>query len=330
MLAHGGGGSLTQELIEDLVLKNFPGKALHQLEDSAIFSHRGERFAYTTDSFVVQPIFFPGGDIGRLAVAGTVNDLAMMGAEPIYLTLAFIIEEGLDYEVLERIMLSIKKTVNEAGIKLAGGDLKVVEHGSADKIFINSSGIGLIKGKVKISAHNARPGDKIILSGTIAEHGLTILAQRKNLSFASHLKSDCAPLSGLVKEMQKEGDKIHAMRDPTRGGVAAVLNEIARQSQVGMIIEEKKIPIKASVKATADLLGLEPINIPNEGKLITIVEKNAAVKMVSRMHRHPLGKKAAIIGEVVKAHPGMVVLKTKIGGERIIDMPLGEELPRIC
>ncbi len=330
LLAHGGGGSLSRELIEKLVLENFPGKVVHRLEDSAVFSHRGERLAFTTDSFVVQPLFFPGGDIGRLAVAGTVNDLVSMGAEPLYLTLGFIVEEGLDYEILERIMLSIRRTTEEAGIELVGGDLKVVERGSADKIFINSSGIGLIKGRTDISAHNARPGDKIILSGTIAEHGLTILGLREKLSFTSQLKSDCAPLSGLVKKIHKEINNIHVMRDPTRGGVAAVLNEIAGQSKAGMIIEERNIPVRNNVKAAADLLGLDLLNIPNEGKLIIIVKREAASRVISLLHRHSRGKKAAIIGEITKFHPGMVILKTKIGGERIIDMPPGEELPRIC
>ena len=330
LLAHGGGGSLSQELIKDLILKNFKGKPLEFLEDSAVLNLKGNRFAYTTDSYVVKPLFFPGGDIGKLAVAGTINDLAMMGAKPLYLTLSFIVEEGLDFDILEKIINSIKKTSAFSGVKIVAGDLKVVEYGSADKIFINTSGVGLIDKKTFISSHNARMGDRIILSGTVAEHGLTILSQRQSLSFASRLKSDCAPLYSLVKEMLREGADIHALRDPTRGGVAAVLNEIASSSRVSMEIEERKIPVRKSVQALADLLGLDPLNIPNEGKLIALVDKKAASRILARMRRHPLGRKTEIIGRVVKGSSGQVTLRTKIGGERIIDSPLGEELPRIC
>jgi hydrogenase expression/formation protein HypE len=329
LLAHGSGGKLSHELVEKKFLPFLANPALNKLDDSAIFEASG-RLAFTTDSYVVNPIFFPGGDIGKLAVCGTVNDLAMNGARPLYLSLSAIIEEGFLLSELEQIVQSIKKAVEEAGVSIIAGDTKVVNRGQADKLFITTSGVGIVPPGVDISGANARAGDKVLLSGTIGDHGIAIMSQREGLKFSMTLESDCAPLNKLVSQMLKVSPRIHCMRDPTRGGLATTLNELARQSNVGITVEEAKIPVKEEVKAACELLGLDPIYVANEGKLVAIVEPADADKILSRMRKNSYGRDAAIIGEVSKEHPGKVIMKTKLGPSQIVDMLSGELLPRIC
>jgi hydrogenase expression/formation protein HypE len=329
IMAHGSGGKLAHELIEKTFLEALSNPVLARLDDSAVFDFKG-RLAFTTDSYVVKPIFFPGGDIGRLAVCGTINDLAMSGAVPLYLSLAFIIEEGLPREDLMRILVSIQATSREAGVQIVTGDTKVVDRGSADKLFINTAGVGLVPEGVNVSGSNARPGDKVILSGTIGDHGIAVLSQREGLSFSTALQSDCAPLNGLVAEMIEASSRIHAMRDPTRGGLATTLNELAAQSKVGIRIEEEKIPVRDEVRGACEMLGLDPLYVANEGKLVAVVAPDDAEVVLERMQRNIYGKEASIIGEVRQDHPGRVVMKTRIGASRIVDMLVGDPLPRIC
>ena len=328
LLAHGSGGKLMHDLIESF-MPELSNPILDKLGDSAIFEVSG-RLAFTTDSYTVNPIFFPGGDIGRLAVCGTVNDLAMSGARPLYLSLAFIIEEGLPVAELKKIITSIKKSANEAGVKIVTGDTKVVNKGSADKLFINTAGVGTVPEGVDISAANARPGDKIIVSGNIGDHGIAVLSQREGLKFHTPVPSDCAPLNQLVADMLAASNNIHCLRDPTRGGLATTLNDFARQSSVGIRIEEDKIPVDKAVLAACELLGFDPLHIANEGKLAAAIAPKDAGSVLDSMKRNKYGSQAAIIGEVVKDHPGQVVMKTSLGATRIIDMPVGELLPRIC
>jgi hydrogenase expression/formation protein HypE len=302
---------------------------LEKLDDSAVFNVSG-RLAFTTDSYTVNPIFFPGGDIGRLAVCGTVNDLAMSGAKPLYLSLAFIIEEGLPVSDLKKIVRSIATAAGEAGVKIVTGDTKVVDRGSADKLFINTAGVGIVPEGVEISASHARPGDKVIISGNIGDHGIAVLSQREGLTFHTPVPSDCAPLNGLVAEMLAVSKDIHSLRDPTRGGLAVTLNDFAGQSKTGIRIDEDTIPIDKAVAAACELLGLDPLHIANEGKLAAVVEAKDAGGILAAMKHNKYGRNAAIIGEVVKEHPGRVVMKTSLGASRIIDMPAGELLPRIC
>jgi len=329
LLAHGSGGKLSHELVEKKFLPFLANPALNKLDDSAIFEASG-RLAFTTDGYVVNPIFFPGGDIGKLAVCGTVNDLAMNGATPLYLSLSAIIEEGFLLSELERIVQSIKKAAEEAEVSIIAGDTKVVNRGQADKLFITTSGVGTVPPGVDISGANARVGDKVLLSGTIGDHGIAIMSQREGLKFSMALKSDCAPLNKLVSQMLGVSSRIHCLRDPTRGGLATTLNELARQSKVGIMIEEAKIPVKEEVKAACELLGLDPIYVANEGKLVAVVDPADAKKILARMRKNSYGRDAAIIGEVTSEHPGKVVMKTKFGPSRIVDMLTGELLPRIC
>jgi hydrogenase expression/formation protein HypE len=329
IMAHGSGGKLAHELIEKAFLGALSNPLLARLDDSAVIDWKG-RLAFTTDSYVVKPIFFPGGDIGRLAVCGTVNDLAMSGAVPLYLSLAFIIEEGLLRDDLTRILASIKATASEAGVQVVTGDTKVVDRGSADKLFINTAGLGLIPDGIDISGSNARPGDRVILSGTIGDHGIAVLSQREGLSFSSPLRSDCAPLNGLVAEMTRTSPRVHALRDPTRGGLATTLNEIAAQSRVGIRIEEEKIPVRDEVRGACEMLGLDPLYVANEGKLVAMVAPGDAEAVLESMQRTAYGRDASIIGEVQPDHPGRVVMKTGIGASRIVDMLVGDPLPRIC
>jgi len=328
LLAHGSGGKLMQDLIRSF-MPELSNPILDKMEDSAVFEVNG-RTAFTTDSFVVNPLFFPGGDIGKLAVCGTVNDLAVSGAKPLYLSLAFIIEEGLPIADLKKIVLSIKKTAAEAGVKIVTGDTKVVNRGSADKLFINTAGVGSVPEGVNISAANARPGDKIIISGSIGDHGIAVLSKREGLKFDFPVPSDCAPLNGLVAVMLAASGDIHCMRDPTRGGLAVTLNDFVEKSNIGIIIQEDKIPINKAVLAACELLGLDPLYIANEGKVAAVVPAKDAEAVLTAMKRHKYGKDAVIIGEAVKAHPGKVVMKTVLGASRIVDVPVGELLPRIC
>jgi len=329
LLAHGSGGKLAHELVEKGFVKALANPLLARLDDSAVFDFSG-RLAFTTDSYVVSPIFFPGGDIGKLAVCGTVNDLAMSGARPLYLSLAFIIEEGFLQSELSQIVNSIQKTAQEAGVEVITGDTKVVPRGSADKLFINTAGVGIIAEGVNISGSNARAGDRVILSGTIGDHGIAVISQREELSFSTNLKSDCAPLGGLVAEMIKACPNIHCLRDPTRGGLATSLNELAKQSGVSIRIEEQKIPLREEVLAACEMLGFDPLYVANEGKLVAIVPPGDADKVLKAMQKNRYGKNAAIIGEVGAEKPGRVVMKTALGASRMVDMLAGDLLPRIC
>ncbi|MCK4274702.1 MAG: hydrogenase expression/formation protein HypE [Dehalococcoidales bacterium] len=328
LLAHGSGGKLSQDLIQSF-LPDLANPILDKLDDSAVFDISG-RLAFTTDSYTVNPVFFPGGDIGKLAVCGTVNDLAMSGARPLYLSLAFIIEEGLPVANLKKILTSIKHAAEEAGVKIVTGDTKVVNQGSADKIFINTAGVGTVPEGVDISATNARPGDKIILNGNIGDHGIAVLSQREGLKFHTPVPSDCAPLNGLVADMLAASANIHCLRDPTRGGLATTLNDFAGQSKVGIRLEEDKIPVDKAVLAACEFLGFDPLYIANEGKLAAAVAPRDAAAILAAMKRSKYGVGAVIIGEVVAEHPGQVVMNTILGASRIVDMPVGELLPRIC
>jgi hydrogenase expression/formation protein HypE len=330
LLAHGGGGKLSHQLIQKIFAAQFKNDLLDPLHDGAMFSLGNTRCAFSTDSYVINPIFFPGGDIGSLAVNGTVNDLAMCGARPLYLSSAFIIEEGLPIEDLWRVVLSMKEAAKTAGVQLVTGDTKVVDRGKGDKIFINTSGIGIIPDGVHVHPKQAKPGDKIILSGSIAEHGIAIMSVREGLKFETQIESDCAPLNGLVETMLAASKEIHVLRDPTRGGVASVLNEIAESAHVGIAIRENKIPVSEEVRGACEILGFDPLYVANEGKLIAFVSPNAVDSVLNAMRAHPFGKNATLIGEVVADHPGTVVMKTRIGGSRVVDMLSGEQLPRIC
>ena len=336
VLGHGSGGKLTADLIDKIFLPAFGNPVLNKLNDQAVVSINGARLAFTTDSFVVTPIFFPGGDIGRLAVHGTVNDLAMSGARPLYLSAAFILEEGLAVDDLRRVVESMRAAAVEAGVQFVTGDTKVVNRGKGDQVFITTTGIGVIEQDVNISADLARPGDKIILSGYVGDHGMAIMSQRENLEFEGAIESDCASLNGLVASMLatpssgEQTDFVRCLRDPTRGGAATTLNEIAKSSGVGMMLRERSIPVRESVKGACEVLGLDPLYVANEGKLLAIVSPDMADAVLQQMRQHELGMYAAIIGEAVSDHPGMVLMKTEIGGTRVLDVMFGEQLPRIC
>jgi hydrogenase expression/formation protein HypE len=330
VLGHGSGGKLTAELIETMFLPAFRNEYLDRLDDQAVLSINGSRLAFTTDSFVVTPIFFPGGDIGRLAVNGTVNDLAMSGARPLYLSVAFILEEGLPMEELRQVVESMRAAAAEARVLIVTGDTKVVNRGKGDKIFVNTTGVGVVERPVRISADGARPGDRIIVSGFVGDHGMAILSQRENLSFESDIVSDTAPLHDLVDGMLEVTSEIHCLRDPTRGGVATTLNEIAQRSDVGIEIDETAIPVRESVRGACELLGLDPLYVANEGKLIAVVGPGHASDVVTKLRSMKYGADARIIGTVVGAHKKMVLMKTDIGGTRVLDVLWNEQLPRIC
>lgn len=328
ILAHGSGGKLSHELVDE-ILSVIGNPILRRLDDSAVLE-LGQRIAFTTDSYTVNPIFFPGGDIGRLAVCGTVNDLSMSGALPKYLSLSFIIEEGFSGDDFHHLLNSIHLAAQEADVEIVTGDTKVVEHGSLDKIFINTAGIGIVPQGINISASLARPGDKVVINGAIGDHGVAVLTRRQGLNFETEVKSDCAPLNKLVKEMLDAAPHIHCLRDPTRGGVATILNEFAQSSGAGIRIFEEALPINDAVAGVCELLGLDPLYLANEGKLIGIVPPDEADKAVEAMRRNILGRGARIIGEVVSEHPGVVTMKTLLGTTRIVSVLSGEILPRIC
>jgi hydrogenase expression/formation protein HypE len=336
VLGHGSGGKLSAELIEKVFVRRFRNATLERMDDQAQIEIGGTRLAFTTDSFVVTPIFFPGGDIGTLAVNGTVNDLAVGGAKPLYLAAAFILEEGLPAAELERVVDSMARAAASAGVQFVTGDTKVVNRGKGDKLFITTTGIGVLDRATQISADRARPGDRILLSGFIGDHGITILSQREGLEFESALQSDCAALNGLVGAMLDAAEAagnlggVRAMRDPTRGGVATVLNEMADRSRTGMVLHESEIPVREAVRGACEMLGLDPLYVANEGKLVAIVAPEIADRVVAAMQSHPLGGDSRLIGEVVEAHPGMVLMKTSVGGTRVVDVLFGEQLPRIC
>jgi hydrogenase expression/formation protein HypE len=330
LLAHGSGGKLSHDLIKQIFLPRFLNPILEPLDDSAKITNRQGAIAFTTDSYVVNPIFFPGGDIGKLAVCGTVNDLSMIGATPSYLSLSLIVEEGFSTELLKRIVSSIHEVAVQAGVDIATGDTKVVEHGAADQLFINTAGIGWIRSGVNLSGVNAKPGDKILLSGYLGDHEIAVLSQREGFKFQGELKSDCAPLNDLVGKMLNVCPSIRCLRDPTRGGLATTLNEIASMSNVGMVIEEEKVPVRESVRGISELLGLDPLYLANEGKLIAICPPNEEEHLLDVMREHPLGRDAEIIGRVVEENRKRVILHTLIGGHRILDMLTGGQYPRIC
>ncbi len=330
LLDHGSGGKISHSLTKDLLLPVFDNPILAELNDGAIFDLGSARLAFSTDSYTVDPIFFPGGNIGDLAINGTVNDIAMCGGDPLYLSAGLIIEEGFDLADLKSILETMGRAADQAGVAVVTGDTKVVPKGAVDKIFINTSGIGLIPEAVHVASHHAQPGDRIILSGTIADHGIAIMTRREGLSFESDLTSDSAPLNHMVKQMLAIADGIHVLRDPTRGGVGTALNEIADKSGVGIRIIEQKIPLNSAVAGACELLGFDPLYLANEGKLMAFVAADQVETILDVVKASPYGQDAAIIGEVISEHPGKVFMQTRIGGSRIVDMLAGEQLPRIC
>ncbi len=331
LLAHGGGGRLTQMLIERMFLPAFHNPTLESLHDGAVLEVGDARLAFSTDSFVVSPLFFPGGDIGSLAVHGTVNDLAMCGARPLALSAGFILEEGLPMEDLWRVVQSMQEAAQTVGMSVVTGDTKVVDRGKGDGIFINTTCLGLIPAGVHVSPRRARPGDVVLINGAIAVHGIAIMSVREGLEFETSLQSDSAPLHDLVARLlDVAGEGVHVLRDPTRGGLASALNEIAAQAGVGIRLEEARIPIGEEVRGACEILGLDPLYVANEGKCLVIVAREMAETVLAAMQDHPLGGEAAIIGEVVAEHPGKVFLRSRIGGVRVVDMLSGEQLPRIC
>jgi hydrogenase expression/formation protein HypE len=330
LLGHGSGGKLSADLVREVFLAAFDNSILARMDDQAIVSINGSRLAFTTDTFVVKPLFFPGGDIGSLAVHGTVNDLAMGGAQPLYLSAAFILEEGLSLDTLRAVVSSLQQAAAEAGVQVVTGDTKVVEKGSGDGLFINTSGIGVVPDGVHLSASHARPGDRVLLSGAIGEHGIAILAKRQGLEFDCDLQSDSAALHTLVAAMLEASREIRCLRDPTRGGVSSTLNEIASQSGTGIEIDERAIPVREEVKGACEMLGLDPLYVANEGKLIAIVAPEAADCVLEAMRRHRLGGQARIIGTVTSNHPRLVTMRTTVGPSRVVDMLAGDQLPRIC
>ncbi len=335
VLGHGSGGKMSYDLISKVFLASFDNSILRIGDDAGAITipdqgSDGSRLAISTDSHVVMPLFFPGGDIGRLAICGTVNDVAMLGAKPLYLTAGFVLEEGLEFEILRSIVASMSSAAQEADVRIIAGDTKVVQNGKADGLYINTTGIGIIPNQINISGAGAKPGDVVIISGTIGDHGIAVLAARGELKFNTDIRSDVAPLNGLVASMIAATDAIHVLRDPTRGGLATSLNEIAIQSQVGILIHENAIPVKPAVSAACEMLGFDPLYIANEGKLIAIVEKDKAEKLLAAMQAHPLAAGSAIIGSVADKPCGHVLLKTTYGTTRMVDMMSGEMLPRIC
>jgi hydrogenase expression/formation protein HypE len=334
LLGHGSGGKLSAELVRDIFLPAFQNPMLARLDDQAIVNVNGQRLAMTTDTFVVKPLFFPGGNIGSLAVHGTVNDLAMGGATPLFLSAAFIIEEGFSMDELRRVVSSLRKAAADAGVYVVTGDTKVVEKGKGDGLFINTTGIGLVPEGIELSANRARPGDKVILSGSIGDHGIAILAQREGLEFETQIRSDSAALHTLVAQMlvvtSNVDGSIRCMRDPTRGGISSTLNEIAEQSRVGIELLESSLPIHEQVRGACELLGLDPLYVANEGKLIAIVAPEAAHAVLAAVRHHPLGAEAEIIGTVKRENPGLVTMRTPLGTSRVVDMLAGDQLPRIC
>jgi len=330
LLAHGSGGKLSHDLIKQIFLPQFSNPLLEPLDDSAKIINRNGSIAFTTDSFVVNPIFFPGGDIGKLAVCGTVNDLSMIGAAPAHLSLSLIVEEGFPIDLLKQIIASTHEAAEQAGVTIVTGDTKVVEHGAADQLFINTAGIGWIRPGVDLSGRNAKPGDRILLNGHLGDHEMAVLSQREGFKFQGELTSDCAPLNDLVGKMLDACPSIRCLRDPTRGGLATTLNEIASASNVGMVIEEEKIPVRESVKGICELLGLDPLYLANEGKLIAICPPDEAESLLEVIRNHPLGRSAEMIGRVTEENRTRVILHTLIGGHRILDMLTGGQYPRIC
>lgn len=331
VLGHGGGGRLSAELIEHLFLPAFGGEALREQTDSAVLTMSGGRIAMTTDSYVVRPLRFPGGDIGSLAVNGTVNDLAMSGAQPLYITVGFILEEGLPMAELDAVVRAMTAAAQRAGVQIVAGDTKVVDRGHGDGMYVNTAGVGLVAEGVRIAPRRACAGDVVLVSGTLGDHGMAIMSVREGLEFDSVIRSDCAPLHGLAAELlAAAGDGLHVLRDPTRGGAAAALNEIAVQAGVGIEIDVGAPPVRPAVQAACEMLGLDPLYVANEGKLLAFVAPDKADAALAAMRAHEHGREAAVLGRVTAAHPGIVTQRTVLGGERVVPLPLGEQLPRIC
>lgn len=330
VMGHGSGGKMSAELIEKTFLRVFNNPALNSGDDGAVVNLGSGRIVISTDSHVVTPLFFPGGDIGHLAICGTVNDVAMMGATPKYISAGFILEEGLSIELLNQIILSMQHAASEAGVQIVCGDTKVVQKGRADGLYITTTGVGVLESNIEISGSKAKTGDVVILSGTIGDHGIAVLSARNELGFEAEIQSDSAPLNHLVTDMLKVSQNIHVLRDPTRGGLATTLNEIAKQSNVGIALIEKEIPVKQAVASVCEILGFDPLYIANEGKLIAIVSKEDSENVLKAMRSSKYGIDAVIIGEVVSSHPGKVIMKTLMGTNRVVDVLMGEMLPRIC
>ena len=336
VLGHGSGGQLTADLIRRLFVPGFGNDVLGAMEDQATLSLgsvdgvEAPRLAFTTDSFVVRPLFFPGGDIGRLAVHGTVNDLAVGGARPLFLSAAFILEEGLPLSDLRRIVDSMRRACDEAGVAMVAGDTKVVDRGKGDGVFITTSGVGLVPEGRSLSIHGARPGDRILVSGTMGDHGIAIMSVREGLDFETVLESDSAPLNGLAEAILEACPRTRCMRDPTRGGLSGALNELAEASGVGVVLDEEAIPLRREVRAACEMLGLDPLYVANEGKLIAVVPEEDAGRALDAIRAHPLGREASVVGTVVDRHPGLVILRSLVGGERVVTLLSGEQLPRIC
>jgi hydrogenase expression/formation protein HypE len=335
LLAHGSGGQLSHELVERVFARRFDNPILAALNDAAVLDalagKDGSRLAFTTDSYVISPLFFPGGDIGKLAVCGTVNDLAVMGAEPRYLSAAYILEEGLPISTLERVVASMAETARAAGVQIVTGDTKVVDHGAADGLFINTAGLGVVEAGLDVQPRNLRAGDQILVSGTVGDHGIAVMMVREGLQFSTDLQSDCAPLHGLVASLLAAcPGTVRCMRDPTRGGLVATLNEWAQAAGVGIVVEESAIPLREQVRGACEILGLDPLYVANEGKVVVAVAPEHAEDALAALRAHPLGREAAIIGLVTADHPRRVVARTPIGARRILDMLVGEQLPRIC
>lgn len=329
-LDQGSGGRATHELVQELFVNAFRNEFLLEMNDSAVIGIQGACLAMTTDSYVVDPIIFPGGNIGSLAVHGTVNDLAMRGARPLYLTVGFILEEGLGRDVLDEVVTAMAQAAREADVLIVAGDTKVVPKGKADKIFINTSGVGIVPNGLRIGGQYAKAGDSVLINGTIGDHGMAVLCKREGLAFENEILSDSAPLAALTREMLEVCPRIHVLRDPTRGGVATTLNEIAHQSGVGIRLFEEALPVREDVAGACEILGLDPLYVANEGKVLVILPSECEETVLRAMRAHPLGKNACKIGEVVATEPGRVFLRTRIGGHRLVDMLRGEQLPRIC
>lgn len=329
-LAHGSGGKLSADLIATMILPRFTNPALNRLNDQAVLSLPPGRIAFSTDSYVVDPIFFPGGSIGDLAINGTINDVAMSGAMPLFLSVGLILEEGLAMETLHQVLVDMEQAAIKAGVSIVTGDTKVVPRGKCDKIFINTSGIGVVPEGLDLDASHIRPGDQIIVSGTIGDHGLAVLTSREQLSFKTEIQSDTAALHGLVSTMLKVSNQIKVLRDPTRGGVATTLNEFASTAGYGIVVEESSVPVRPAVRGACDVLGLDPLTVANEGKLLVVVAGADAARLLAVMQGHEQGREARVIGEVVDEHHGLVALRTGLGVKRILEMPVAEQLPRIC
>lgn len=330
MMGHGSGGELTHRLIKEIFLKNFDNEILAELKDSAVFDYQQARWAFTTDSYVIKPLFFPGGDVGKLAICGTINDLAVVGAKPLYVSCGLVIEEGLEISLLKKIIGSMKKAAQEAEVKVITGDTKVVEFTGFGGLFINTSGIGVVPQEVKLSIERIRVGDRIIINGTLGDHTIAIISQRKEFDFQTNLPSDCASLYPLIARTMRVSTGIKVMRDVTRGGLATIAHELVSKNNFGVELWEEAIPIKKEVEAITEILGLDPLYLANEGKVLFVVKKEESDKILQTLHGHPLGKEACIIGKIVPTPAGKVYLRTSIGTRRLLDLLSGDQLPRIC